>query len=148
MKALFASVSIAVGLLTGCASQQGVPIADSKTQTDYHATQVTEYFQSLSDPSLPGFAYLIAKDGKVIAQGGVGLADVKKGIANGTSTKFRAASITKQFTAISILQLAEKGLLSLDDPITMYFPGFPNGKKITIRHLLNHTSGIWEHQKD
>lgn len=148
MKVLFASVFIAIGLLTGCASQQGVPTADVKTQRDYHATQVTEYFQSLSDPSLPGFAYLIAKDGKVIAQGGVGLANVEKGIANSTTTKFRAASITKQFTAVSILQLAEKGMLSLDDPITTYFPDFPNGKKITIRNLLNHTSGIWEHQKD
>lgn len=148
MKVLFFSALLALGFLTGCSSQQVTPTADLKTRTDYNATQVTEYFQSLSDPFLPGFSYLIAKDGKVIAQGSVGLADVEKGIANSTTTKFRAASITKQFTAVSILQLAEKELLSLDDPITNYFPDFPNGQKITIRHLLNHTSGIWEHQKD
>lgn len=148
MRATFITALLTVWLLMSCSSSQVAPIADLKTRTDYHAVQVIEYFQSLSDPSLPGFSYLIAKDGKVIAQGGVGLADVEKDIANSTTTKFRAASITKQFTAVSILQLAEKGLLSLDDPITTYFPDFPKGEKISIRHLLDHTSGIWEHQKD
>lgn len=139
---------LSISLFAGCATQQVLPVADLKTQTAYNANQVSAYFQSLSDASLPGFSYLIAKDGKVITQGGVGLANIETQVANDTTTKFRVASITKQFTAISILQLAEKGKLFLDDRLTKYFPEFPKGEKITIRNLLNHTSGIWDHEKD
>lgn len=144
----FLGVLLSLSLFVGCASQQVAPMADEKTKTRYNADQIAAYFQSLSDPSLPGFAYLIAKDGKILAQGAVGLADVENKVPNDTDTKFRAASITKQFTAVSILQLAEQGKLSLDDRVTQYFPDFSQGEKITIRHLLNHTSGIWDHQKD
>ncbi|WP_049631312.1 serine hydrolase [Cellvibrio sp. pealriver] len=139
---------LSISLLTGCASQPAIPMADANTQEKYNAEQISAYFQSLSDEHSPGFSYLVAKDGKVIAQGAVGLADVENKVPNDTDTKFRAASITKQFTAVSILQLAEQGKLSLDDRLMKYFPDFSQGEKITIRHLLNHTSGIWDHQKD
>ncbi len=58
--------------------------------------------------------------------------------------KFRIASISKTFTAVVIHQLAEEGLLSLDDSLETWYPGFPNGENITIRHLLGHTSGIFD----
>jgi len=139
---------LSISLFAGCTIQQVPPMADLKTQTAYNSNQVSAYLQSLSDSSLPGFSYLIAKDGKILVQGGVGLANIDTQVINDTTTKFRAASITKQFTAISILQLAENGKLSLDDRLTTYFPEFPKGEKITIRNLLNHTSGIWDHEKD
>ena len=64
-------------------------------------------------------------------------------IPNRSNTKHRIASITKQFTAVSILMLREQNKLSLDDEITAFIPDYPtNGKSITVHHLLNHTSGI------
>lgn len=78
----------------------------------------------------------------------VGFADVEKKIANDTSTIFKADSISKQFTAVSVLLLVEQGKLMLDDKLEMHFPDLPNAKNISIRNLLNHTSGMWEQQKD
>ena len=65
-------------------------------------------------------------------------------IPNTTDTKFRVGSVTKQFTAMLIMQLVEEGKLKLDVPITTYIPDYPKdkGDKITIHHLLTHTSGI------
>lgn len=71
-----------------------------------------------------------------------------KGDSIKTQSNFRLASITKQFTAVSILQLVERGLLSLDTKLNEIFPSFPHyGKSITIHHLLNHTSGLPDYEK-
>lgn len=61
---------------------------------------------------------------------------------------FRIASVTKQFTAASILLLQEKGLLNVHDPINKFLPNYPNGEKITLHHLLTNTSGIWNYTKN
>lgn len=71
-------------------------------------------------------------------------------IANGHpvhgDTLFRIGSLTKQFTAAAIMQLIEQGRVSLDDPITRFLPNFPmQGHRITVEHLLNHTSGIHDY---
>jgi CubicO group peptidase (beta-lactamase class C family) len=88
-------------------------------------------------------AVLVARDGRVILQRGVGLADREWNIPNTPDTRFRLGSLTKQFTAASILQLAEQGKLSIDDPISKYYPDAPAAwSKVTIRHLLSHRSGI------
>ncbi len=72
-----------------------------------------------------------------------GLADLENKVPATPDTNFRLASVTKQFTAMAIMRLADAGKLSFDDSITKYFPEFPAyGKSITIRHLLNHTSGL------
>ncbi len=86
---------------------------------------------------------LLARSGKVILAKGDGLANIELEVANGPATKFRLASITKQFTAAAILQLQEKGKLSVGDLISRYIPGTPGTwSGITIHHLLTHTSGI------
>ena len=66
-------------------------------------------------------------------------------VANTGITKFRIGSVTKQFTAVAILQLQEKGLLDLQAPVSTYLPDYPNGDRITIHHLLTHTAGIPEY---
>src|SRR5450432_3929632 len=71
-----------------------------------------------------------------------GLADREWDIANTADTKFRIGSITKQFTAACILQLAEQGKLSIEDKLNKYIPDFPKVDSVTIQMLLNHTSGI------
>jgi len=86
---------------------------------------------------------LVAVDGKPVLRQGVGSADRELGVASTPETKFRIGSITKQFTATAILQLQEAGKLSIDDPISKYYAEAPAAwSKITLRHLLTHTSGI------
>jgi CubicO group peptidase (beta-lactamase class C family) len=87
---------------------------------------------------------LVAEHGKVIYKKGFGLANIEWNIPNQPDTKFRLGSITKQFTSMLILQLVQQGKLKLDGKITDYLPDYPkkNGDRITIHHLLTHTSGI------
>ena len=91
----------------------------------------------------PGAAVLVMRDGKPLLRKGYGLADVELGVAIQPEHVFRIASITKQFTAMAILQLVEQGKIGLDDPITKFFPDYPTqAKTITVEHLLTHTSGM------
>ncbi len=88
---------------------------------------------------------LIAKDGNILMEKGYGMANKEEGLANQQGTKFRIASITKTFTATAIMQLEEKGLLSVQDPLSKYFPDLPNSDSITLHHLLSHSSGYVEY---
>jgi CubicO group peptidase (beta-lactamase class C family) len=87
---------------------------------------------------------LVAEHGNIIYKKGFGFADMEWDIPNQPDTKFRLGSITKQFTSMLILQLVQQGKLKLEGKITDYLPDFPKktGDKITIQHLLTHTSGI------
>ncbi len=89
-------------------------------------------------------AALVAKDGKVLFKKGYGMANIELGVPNTPEMIFQIGSITKQFTAVAILQLEEEGLLGLDNPITKHLTDYPKetGDKVTIHHLLSHTSGI------
>lgn len=89
-------------------------------------------------------AVLVAENGKVIYKKGLGLANMEWNLPNETDTKFRLGSITKQFTATLIMQLVEQGKLKLDGKLSEYLPDYRKdvGDKVTIHHLLTHTSGI------
>ena len=96
----------------------------------------------LTSGKTPGAAVLVSRDGKVLFEKGYGYANLEHGVRITLETKFRIASITKQFTAAAILRLQEQGKLSVRDPLSKYFPDFPKGKQVTLHHLLTHTSGI------
>jgi CubicO group peptidase (beta-lactamase class C family) len=86
---------------------------------------------------------LVARDGKPVFRKAYGLANREWDIAATPDTKYRLGSITKQFTAAAILQLAEQGMLGIDDPISKYYAAAPPAwAPITLKHLLTHTSGI------
>jgi len=87
---------------------------------------------------------LVAEKGKVIYSKGFGEANMEKKIPNQANTKFRIGSVTKQFTAMLIVQLAAENKLDLQKPISSYLPDYPKktGDLITIHHLLTHTSGV------
>lgn len=103
-----------------------------------HAT-LAPYFQ----PDGPGAAVIVVKDGKTVLRTAYGMADTTKGARMAPEMALRIGSMTKQFTATAILLLADEGKLSVQDEITRYLPDYPTqGKKITIEHLLTHTSGI------
>jgi len=84
---------------------------------------------------------VLALNGKVVFEECFGYADIEKKILNDTNTVFQLASVSKQFTAMGIAILNEKGLLQYDDLVIKYIPEFPYDK-ITIKHLLTHTSGL------
>jgi CubicO group peptidase (beta-lactamase class C family) len=101
------------------------------------------YVQSWARDKLFRGAVLVAKDGKPVLRKAYGNANDEWEIANTPDTKFRLGSITKQFTAVAILQLVEQGKLKLEDPVKTHYPDAPAAwDSITIHHLLNHSSGI------
>ena len=104
---------------------------------------IDSIFSKWNKPNTPGCALGIIKNGELIYAKGYGLANMEYDIPNSASSVFRIGSTSKQFTAASIVRLAEQGKLTLDDRLKTIFPDFPEyAEKITIRHLLNHTSGI------
>ena len=108
---------------------------------------VDAIFADLTKPGSPGCALGIYRDGKIIYAKGYGLANVEENLPITTQSVFDIASVSKQFTAASILLLKRQGKLRLDDDIRKYVPELPNyssrGRgRITILQLLNHTSGL------
>ena len=116
-------------MAAGCASAQNAA--------------VDKIFSALDKKDSPGCALAVMREGKVIYSRGYGVADLDHDIAISPTSVFHVASISKQFTAASILMLAEEGKVSIDDDIHKYIPELPDfGAKITLRHLLTHTSGM------
>jgi len=105
-------------------------------------SRVDEYIHAHLKMNRFSGSVLIAQKGKILLSKGYGLANYELKAPNKSQTKFLLGSITKQFTAMVIMQLQEKGLLSVDDALNKYIPDYPQGEKITIHHLLTHTSGI------
>lgn len=92
---------------------------------------------------LPGLSVAVVRDGQVVKTAACGQADLELGVPATPETVFQIQSITKTFTSAAVLLLAEEGKLSLDDAVSKHLDGTPDSwKAITIRHLLNHTSGI------
>ncbi|MCE3228577.1 MAG: CubicO group peptidase beta-lactamase class family [Bacteroidetes bacterium] len=108
------------------------------------AKRLDSIFTAFSKRNQFNGSVLIAKKEKVLLSKGYGTANFTYDIPNSPTTKFKLASVSKQFTAMAILILQEKGLLSTDDKLTKFIPDYPNGDKITIHNLLTHTSGIPE----
>src|SRR6266540_2100464 len=99
--------------------------------------------QASYKPTEPGGAVIVVRDGKIIFRKGQGMANLELGVPIEPDMVFRLGSITKQFTAVAILMLAEQGKLALDDSISKFLPTYPtHDYLITIEHLLTHTSGI------
>jgi CubicO group peptidase (beta-lactamase class C family) len=108
---------------------------------------VDDIMKDYADTTAPGASVLVMVDDSVVFARGYGLADIEVREPVTTATNFRLASVTKQFTAMSILMLAEAGRLGLDDPLELYFPDFPSyGRGIRLRHLLTHTSGLVDYE--
>ena len=105
--------------------------------------QVDELFAPWDNKDSPGAAVAVVQNGTIVYKKGYGMANLEYDIPNSPSTVFHIASVSKQFTAFSILLLEKAGKLSLDDDIRKYIPEVPDfGKTITLRHLATHTSGL------
>ncbi len=105
---------------------------------------VFKKFDSARDP---GCAVLVVKDGKPVFRKGYGITDLRTLNKIGPKTNFRLASLTKQFTAMAIMLLVHDGKLRYDERLTDIFPAYPAyGRAITVRQLLNHTSGLVDYE--
>src|SRR6202171_1401946 len=135
------TLSIALVLL-GC-SPAGTPASPADPSTK----QIDAVFSSLKSNNAPGAAVLVVQNGRTVFRQGYGVTDLRTLHKIDAHTNFRLASFTKQFTATSILLLARDGKLQYDDHLTDFFPEFPTyGKSITVRNLLNHTSGLPDYE--
>lgn len=122
---------LAVGLVAG--RQTASPVPDEKID-DVFARWTTQ---------TPGCAIGVSKDGRPIVQKAYGMADLEHDVPNRPDTIFEAGSVSKQFTAAAMLLLARDGKVSLDAPVRQYVPELPDyGAPLTIRHMLQHTSGL------
>lgn len=105
--------------------------------------RVDSVFAAWRVAGAPGCAVGVARNGQPVLRRAYGLADLEHEVPNTPETVFEAGSVSKQFTAAAVVLLARQGRLSLDDDVRRYIPEVPDyGPTITIRHLLNHTSGL------
>ena len=120
-----------------------VTTAPAQNGVDPLSKKVDQLFATWDKPESPGAAIAVIKDGVVVYKRGYGSANLEYNVPITPQTVFHVASVSKQFTAFAITLLASQGKLSLDDDIRKYLNEVPDfGKKITIRHLIHHTSGL------
>jgi CubicO group peptidase (beta-lactamase class C family) len=124
-----------------CASERNAVAEDTLV------TRIDAIFSPLADNKSPGVAVLVRKDGHTVFERGYGVRELRSLAKIDEQTNFRLASCSKQFTAMSTMLLVHDGKLHYDDKLTDVFPDFPAyGKAITIRNLLNHTSGLPDYE--
>lgn len=105
-------------------------------------SKLDKFFTTLEENDRYFGSVAVSRGGEIIYTKAIGYADLEKKIPNTSETKFRIGSISKTFTATLIMKAVEMGKVDLDDTIEKYFPRIKNADKISIRHLLNHRSGI------
>lgn len=133
-----AILMVVVIALLGCQSLTAGNVSHDKL-----AGKLDNYLTRIYAANEPGASVLVMQGDKVLLRKGYGLANMELDVSNKPETVFRLGSITKQFTAVSIMMLLEEKKITLDDEITKFLPDYPTrGTKITVRHLLTHTSGI------
>ena len=111
------------------------------------ADAIDNYIQArMRGLHIPGLSLAVVRNGQIIKRRGYGFADLQLNVPATEKTVYELGSVTKQFTATAVMMLVEEGKVCLDDPIMKYFAGVPPAwQDITVRHLLNHTSGIQNH---
>ena len=118
-------------------------VAFGQSVTSEQSKKVDELFAKWDRTDSPGCALSVMQGGKIIYKRAYGMANLDHDVILTTDTPFHVASISKQFTAASIVLLQQDGKLSVDDDVHKYIPELPDfGAKITIRNLLHHTSGL------
>lgn len=120
--------------------------ATAPAQTSPDAS-VDRYVQAeMQKRHIPGLALLVARDGKIVRASGYGFSNLELQVPVKPETIFQSGSMGKQFTATAVMMLVEEGKVSLDDPLTRYFPDAPAAwNQVTVRNLLSHTAGFGDY---
>jgi D-alanyl-D-alanine carboxypeptidase len=135
-------------LLLGIAAAIAPSAASARPDTATAQPSLRQLARGIADVGSPG-AVVLVRDGSGTRAGVAGFANLRTRERLRADHAFRVGSITKTFVATVVLQLAAEGVLRLDDPVARWLPGLvPNGEAITLRHLLNHTSGIYNYTDD
>jgi CubicO group peptidase (beta-lactamase class C family) len=135
MRQLYAAALLAGALATSTSAAQ-----DTRA--------LVNYIDSVSNAAVlekrtAGVSVAVVKNGRTVLAKGYGFADLENDVPATAETVYRIGSVTKQFTSAAIMRLMEQGKLTLDDTLQKFLPNFPaQGNRVTVRHLLNHTSGI------
>ncbi len=136
--------SIQVGVIALCGN---LIASTSVSAQDPSENQIDRLFSSYDHPSVPGASVVVIRDGQIVFEKGYGLADIQSRAPVTPRTNFRLASVSKAFTAMAIMILKDRGQLSYEQPLSDFFANFPSvGRKITVRHLLNHLGGLVDYE--
>ncbi|HWC73973.1 MAG TPA: serine hydrolase domain-containing protein [Gemmatimonadales bacterium] len=128
-------------LALGCSATWGSHVAVNDLRP------IDSLFAAYSGPSKPGASVIVIRDGNVVVRRAYGMADLERRTPASVETDYRLASVSKQFTAMCIMMLAHEGKLQLDQPARTILPELPAAAApVTIRHLLNHTSGLVDYE--
>lgn len=134
----FLAILVLPALMAGCAHSSG-PRFPKNATLEQKIEETRRYLGA------PGAAVIVRQRGKVLVSKGFGEAEVKTKRPVTTETVFRVGSVAKPFIGTVVLQLVDEGKLRLDDPVSRYLPGIPNGDQITLRMLGMHTSGLFNY---
>jgi CubicO group peptidase (beta-lactamase class C family) len=140
------NVSAVLVAIAHAATPEGSVNSEAKV-----AREINGYLDSLVSENKLSGAVLVAKDGVTVASKAAGFANKATGAPITLTTRFNLGSINKMFTAVAVAQLAQAGQLSFSDPISKHLPDYPNKEvaaKVTIHHLLTHTSGMGMYWND
>jgi CubicO group peptidase (beta-lactamase class C family) len=108
---------------------------------------VDSLFSAYTGSSVPGASVVVIQGGQVIVRRAYGSSDLERHVAATPETDYRLASVSKQFTAMAVMLLAKDGKLRYDQPVRDFLPELPSAARaVTVRHLLNHTSGLWDYE--
>lgn len=140
---LFASVLLAYSTEHFAQAQSSALVQQTQTEKLSIEAQLDRIASNYYKADQAGATVIVTKDGKTLLRKGYGLSNVENKVTMQADHIMRLGSITKQFTAVGILMLIDEGKIALNDPLTKFMPDYPEtGKKVTIEHLLTHTSGI------
>jgi CubicO group peptidase (beta-lactamase class C family) len=138
----FLIVAIIAWLTPGLAVRSAAQSSDASAKK-----KIDTVFEAVTSADAPGLAVVVSQNGQRVFERGYGVRDLRSNAKIDPHTNFRLASFTKQFTAMAIMLLVHDGKLRYDDTLTRIFPDFPAcGNSITIRNLLNHTSGLPDYE--
>jgi len=132
---------LALVLCTACATASKPRVTTDDLQF------VDSLFSAYSGSTVPGASVVVIADGRVVLRRAYGMADLERRIAATPETDYRLASVSKQFTAMAVMLLARDGKLRYDQPVRDFLPELPGAAQpVTVRHLLNHTSGLVDYE--
>jgi CubicO group peptidase (beta-lactamase class C family) len=135
--------------MTGCrvAAALLLSVAAGCATAGGRLSDIDALFAEYTGPAVPGASVVVIRDDRVILRRAYGMADLERRVAATPETDYRLASVSKQFTAMAVIQLERAGKLRYDQPVREILPELPTAAQgVTVRHLLNHTSGLPDYE--
>ena len=133
---------VALVLCTACATASKARVTADDLQF------VDSLFTAYTGTTVPGASVVVISDGRVAVRRAYGMADLERRVAAAPETDYRLASVSKQFTAMAVMLLVKDGKVRYDQAVRELLPELPAAARaVTVRHLLNHTSGLWDYEE-